>query len=80
MHGNISTKSKPEIKCTSATNGIKSRVKQQVWDKNDNDDDSEEYSFSPVMYSDRKVPINFTDLTKLGTNLDISKDVPIKKC
>lgn len=32
------------------------------------------------MYSDRKVPINFTDLTKLGNSLDISKDVPIKKC
>lgn len=29
--------------------------------------------------ADRKVPINFTDLSKLGNELDTSKDVPLKK-
>lgn len=40
---------------------------------------SQEYSFSPVLNGDRKVAINFTDLTKLNAALDTSKDVPIKK-
>jgi hypothetical protein len=40
---------------------------------------SQEYSFSPVLNTDRKVAINFTDLTKLSAALDTSKDVPIKK-
>jgi hypothetical protein len=31
------------------------------------------------MAADRKVPINFTDISKLGNVLDTSKDVPLKK-
>jgi len=31
------------------------------------------------MSTDRKVPINFTDISKLGNVLDVSKDVPLKK-
>lgn len=32
-----------------------------------------------MLNSDRKVAINFTDLSKLGAALDTTKDVPIKK-
>jgi hypothetical protein len=31
------------------------------------------------MAADKKVPINFTDISKLGNILDTSKDVPLKK-
>jgi hypothetical protein len=49
-------------------------------DEDQSDDcSSNEYSFSPVLNSDRKVAINFTDLSKLGAALDTTKDVPIKK-
>lgn len=42
-------------------------------------ENEQEYSFSPVVATDRKVSINFTDMSKLGNTLDISKDVPLKK-
>lgn len=35
--------------------------------------------YSPEMAVDKRVKINFTDLSKLGHKLDTSKDVPLKK-
>ena len=40
---------------------------------------SEEYSFSPVLQSGKKVKINYTDMSKIKQALDTSKDVPLKK-
>lgn len=39
----------------------------------------EEYTFSPVLQSGKKVQINYTDMTKIGDSLDTTKDVPLKK-
>lgn len=42
-------------------------------------DESGQYTFTPVLSSQRKVPINQTDFTRIGEKLDVTKDVPIKK-
>jgi len=38
-----------------------------------------EYSFTPVLSSQRKVQINQTDFTRIGETLDVTKDVPLIK-
>ena len=42
-------------------------------------DNNGEYTFTPVMSSQRKVQINATDFTQIGEMLDVTKDVPLKK-
>ena len=42
-------------------------------------DDVADYTFTPVMGSQRKVKINQTDFTQIGATLDITKDIPLKK-
>ena len=39
----------------------------------------EDSIYSPHAAADKKVQINFTDLSKLSNKLDTSKDVPLKK-